>query len=293
MKKGLSLLVIYLFLAFPVFAQIEDRFGFLTESEITEYARPFGTSLGMAFNSASYHSAKVADFFGFAVSFRGMYIFIPDDDLKFTPNLPGYIPVGSKETATVYGNEGAAYYGPGGYIVYPPGIDRTSLPVVLPQISGSFMGTELMLRYLPSISLSDDEELSMFGIGLKHGISRYIPLSPVDISVQFLYNTLEITGVMDISAFAFNAHASKSFSLFTLYGGLQYESSTFDLQYTFTDPSNLDPIKKGQEIKVSIDGDNNFRGTLGGSLKLAVIVLNIDYSLGAQSVLSGGLTFEF
>jgi hypothetical protein len=155
------------------------------------------------------------------------------------------------------------------------------------------MGTELMLRYLPSISLSDDEELSMFGIGLKHGISRYIPLSPVDISVQFLYNTLEITGVMDISAFAFNAHASKSFSLFTLYGGLQYESSTFDLQYTFTDPSNLDPIKKGTEIKVSIDGDNNFRGTLGGSLKLAVIVLNIDYSLGTQSVLSGGLTFEF
>ncbi len=292
MKKGLSLLVIFLFLASSGFAQVEDRFGFFTEAEITEYARPFGTSLGMAFNSASYHTAKVADFFGFAISFRGMYIFIPDDDLAFTPSLPsGYN--ADEPTATVYGNEGASYYGPNGYIVYPPGIDRSSLPVVLPQISGSFMGTELMLRYLPSISLSDEEELSMFGIGLKHNISRYIPLSPVDISVQFLYNNLEITGVMDISAIAFNAHASRSLGLFTLYGGLQYESSTFDLQYIFTDPSNLDPLKKGQEIKVSIDGDNNFRGTLGGALKLAVIVLNIDYSLGAQSVLSGGLTFEF
>ncbi len=242
MKKGL-LLVIYLFLVPSVFAQVEDRFGFFTESEITEYARPFGTSLGMAFNSGSYHSAKVADFFGFAISFKGMYIFVPDNDLTFTPQLPaGY--TADQKTATIYGNEGAAYYGPDGYIVYPPGINRSSLPVVLPQISASLFGTEVMLRYLPSISLSDEEDLSMFGIGLKHSISRYIPLSPVDIAVQFLYNHLEITGVMDISAIAFNAHASKSFGLFTLYGGLQYESSTFDLTYTFTDPSNLDPLKR-------------------------------------------------
>jgi hypothetical protein len=151
------------------------------------------------------------------------------------------------------------------------------------------MGTEIMLRYLPSISLSDDEELNMFGIGLKHKISRYIPLSPVDISVQLLYNRLEITGVMDISAYAFNAHASKTFGLFTAYGGLQYESSTFDLDYDYTPPAS----SNSQRISVSIDGDNNFRATLGGSLKLAVIVLNVDYSLGSQSVLSGGLTFEF
>ncbi len=292
MKKCLSVLVISILLSVPLFSQVGDRFGFLTESEVTEYARPFGTSLGMAFNSASYHSAKVADFFGFSIGFKGMYILIPDDDLKFTPNLPaGY--TANQSTATVYGNEGSSYYGPNGYIVYPPGIDRSSLPVVLPQIAGSFMGTEVMLRYLPSISLGDEEDLSMFGFGLKHSISRYIPLVPVDISVQFLYNNLEITGVMEVSALAFNAHASKSFGLFTLYGGLQYESSTFDLEYVFTDPGNLDPLKAGQTIKVSIDGDNNFRGTLGGSLKLAVVVINADYSVGAQSVVSGGLTFEF
>ncbi len=292
MKKGFSFVVVFLVLSTQVFAQVEDRFGFFTQSEITEYARPFGTTLGMAFNSGSYNTASVPDFFGFSISFRGMYIFIPEDDLTFTPSLPnGY--TADQKTATIYGSEGAAYYGPQGYIVYPQGINETSIPAVLPQIAGSFMGTEVMLRYLPSISLgSGDEELSMFGIGIKHSISRYIPLSPVDIAVQFLYNNLEITGVMDITAIAFNAHASKSFGLFTLYGGLQYESSTFDLEYTFTNPSNL-PNQQVGDVKVSIDGDNTFRGTLGGSVKLAVIALNIDYSLGAQSVLSGGLSFEF
>jgi hypothetical protein len=292
MKKGFSLLIVSLLFSVPLFAQVEDRFGFFTESEITEYAKPFGTSLGMAFNSASYHTAEVADFFGFSISFRGMYIFVPDDDLTFTPSLPeGYN--ADQQTATIYGSEGAAYYGPQGYIVYPQGINESSIPAVLPQIAASFMGTEVMLRYLPSISLGNgDEELSMFGIGVKHSISRYIPLIPIDLAVQFLYNNLEITGVMDIKAIAFNAHASKSFGLFTLYGGLQYESSTFDLEYEFTNPSNLPSLTAGK-VKVSIDGDNNFRGTLGGSIKLAVIALNIDYSLGAQSVLSGGLTFEF
>ncbi|RPI76151.1 MAG: hypothetical protein EHM47_00635 [Ignavibacteriales bacterium] len=292
MRKGFLFMVIFLILSLQTFAQVEDRFGFFTESEITEYARPFGTTLGMAFNSGSYHSAEVADFFGFSIGFKGMYIFIPNDDLTFTPSLPqGYS--AEQKTATIYGNEGAAYYGPQGFIVYPQGINETSIPAVLPQISASLMGTEVMLRYLPSISLgSGDEELSMFGIGVKHSISRYIPLIPVDVAVQFLYNNLEITGVMDITAIAFNAHASRSFGLFTLYGGLQYESSTFDLEYEFTNPSNLPSVQPGN-VKVSIDGDNNFRGTLGGSVKLAVIALNIDYSLGAQSVLSGGLTFEF
>jgi hypothetical protein len=292
MNKNFSIMVIFIFLSVPIYAQVEDRFSFFTESEITEYARPFGTTLGMAFNSGSYHTANVADFFGFSISLRGMYIFIPDDDLTFTPNLPaGYTT--DQKTATIYGSEGTSYYGPAGFIVYPQGIDETSIPAVLPQISGSFMGTEVMLRYVPSISLgSGDEELSMFGIGIKHSISRYIPLIPVDIAVQFLYNNLEITGVMDITAIAFNAHASKSFGLLTLYGGLQYESSTFDLEYTFTNPSNI-PGLESETVNVSIDGDNNFRATLGTSLKLAVIALNIDYSLGAQSVLSGGLTFEF
>jgi hypothetical protein len=289
MKKFLNIVFLSFFLSLPLYSQVSDRFGFLTEADITEYAKPFGTSLGMAFNSGSYHSAEVADFFGFSISFKGMYILIPDDDLTFTPTLPaGY--TATNPTATIYGGEGVAYYGPDGYIVYPPGVNESSLPFVMPQISASFMGTEVMLRYLPSISLGDKEDLSMFGIGVKHSISRYIPLSPVDISVQFLYNNLEITSVMDITAYAFNAHASKSFGLFTVYGGLQYESSTFSLEYTYS--GNIES-KKGDRIKVEIDGDNNFRGTLGAAIKLAVIVLNIDYSLGAQSVVTGGLSFEF
>lgn len=113
---------------------------------------------------------------------------------------------------------------------------------------------------------------------------------PVDFAVQILYNSFSMKDLVDASNIAFNVHASKSFGLFTGYAGLQYESSSMDLSYTYNDPNGTNP---DQDFTVSIDGDNSFRFTLGGTLKLAVVSLNIDYSLGSQSVATGGLSFEF
>jgi hypothetical protein len=112
----------------------------------------FATAFGTAMNSAGYHSASISDLFGFSISFQGMYIMIPDDQLTFTPVLPtGY--VSNKSTATIFGNKGGAYAGPDGYITLPPGLDVTTVPMVMPQIGLSFMGTEVFLD-MYSISMS-------------------------------------------------------------------------------------------------------------------------------------------
>jgi hypothetical protein len=220
---------------------------------------------------------------------------VPDDQLTFTPQLPdGY--VSNKTTPTIYGKKAGAYYaGPNGYITLPPGIDVTSVPVAFPQIGASLLGTEVILRYLPEVDITDENKVSLFGIGVKHNVTRYIPLVPVDVSVQLLYNTFTVSNLIDVNNIAFNAHASKTFGVITPYFGLQYESTTVDLDYTISgDPNSGDPsLRQDKDVKVSIDGDNSFRATLGASLKLAIIVLNIDYSISSQSILSGGLTFEF
>ncbi len=292
MKKVLTFIVISFFLSTPLVSQVEDRFSFLTEQNVVDFAQPFATTLGTAFNSASYHSASVSKFFGFSLSFKGMYIMVPDDQLTFTPTLPnGYS--ASTPTATIYGNKGGAYAGPDGYIVYPPGINESSVPVAYPQVAASFMGTELMIRYLPSIDLGETS-IGFFGAGLKHSISQYIPLFPLDLAVQVMYSNFSLKDIIDANNFAFNAHASKTFGVFTPYVGLQYESTAFELKYTIKgDPNSGDPnLRVDKPVTVDIDGDNNFRATVGGSLKLAIIVLNADVSLSSQTVFSGGLTFE-
>ena len=290
--KKIVLFVFFVFISGQTFAQLEDRLGFLTEQEVKDFVQPLATTIGVAFNTGSYHSAAVSKTFGFGVSFKYMMIFIPDDQLSFTPtNMPaGY--TASEPTATIYGGSGTTYLGPAGFLGYPSGLDVTTVPMIFPQISASVLGTELMLRYLPELEVGD-ESLSLFGFGLKHSISQYIPLAPVDIAVQFLYNTFTVTDIVDVSNIAFNAHASKSFGVFTAYGGLQYESTGVDFEYTYTDPNNINPGLDDETISVSVDGENNFRFTVGAMVRLAVLALNVDYSLGSQGVFSTGLSFEF
>lgn len=292
MKKLLTFFVLFILCSSGAFSQVEDRFAALNETNVKLYAQPFATAFGTAMNSGGYHSASIADLFGFSISFQGMYILIPDDQLTYSPTLPtGYT---TGPTATIFGDKGSAYAGPAGYITTPPGIDLSAVPMAIPQIGLSFMGTEVILRYLPDIDVGE-KKLGLFGIGVKHSVSRYIPLVPIDVAVQVFYNTFKITDLIDVKNLAFNAHASKTFGILTPYFGLQYESTSLDLTYKINgDPASGDPaLQSDRNVSVSLDGDNNFRATLGASLKLAVIVLNADVSLGSQTVFGGGLSFEF
>jgi len=293
-KKILTFFVLSILCSGSVFSQVEDRFAALNETNVKLYAQPFATAFGTAMNSAGYHSASVADLFGFSISFQGMYILIPDDQLTYSPSLPSGYTTGP--SATIFGDKGSAYAGPAGYITTPPGVNVSAMPMALPQISLSFIGTEVMFRYLPEIELGNKgEKLSLFGIGAKHSVSRYIPLIPIDVAVQVLYNKLEITNLVESKNLAFNAHASKTFGILSPYFGLQFESSSLDLTYEINgDPLSGDPaLQVDKKVSVSLDGDNSFRATLGACLKLAVIVLNADVSLGSQTTFSGGLSFEF
>ena len=292
MKKISIFLLLVLFLPKPAISQVQDRFGFLSETNVVGYAQPLVTTMGVAMNSGSYNSASISKFIGFSFSIRAMLIMVPNDQETFLPSLPAGYDQGP--VATIYGNQGGAFAGPNGFIVTPPGINETNIPVAFPQIAASFMGTEVMLRYLPTLDIGETS-LSFFGIGISHNISQYFPLMPVDIAVQLLYNKFDIKNIFSINNIAFNAHISKQFGIIIPYFGLQYENTSSDLTYNITgDPSQGDPaLQTSKTINVSVDGNNNFRTTLGLSLKLGIIALNADYGLSSQSVFSSGLSFEF
>jgi Family of unknown function (DUF6588) len=293
MKKYLVTFAAVLFISCRLYSQIGDRFSALAPNNLQGFAKPFATSLGEALNSGGFNSANISSFFGFSFSIKGMYIMVPDDQKTFTPSLPDNYTSGP--TATIYGDKGASYPGPAGYITMPPGGNLSAVPAGMPQIAVSFMGTEVMLRYLPTIKIGSDNQLDMFGIGIAHEISQYFPLIPVDVSVQLLYNKISVTNIVDCKSIAFNAHASKTFGIVTPYVGLQYESTSLTATYTITaNPSSGDPyLRDAHKVSVSVDGDDTFRATVGASFKLAVIVLNADYSVASQPVATAGLSFEF
>ena len=290
--KKLVVFIIFIIFSMRTSAQIEDRFQSLLETDLKEFAKPLATSIGVGFNSGTYHNAHVPKIFGFSVGVRGMLMLIPSNQLTFTPKgLPENY-TADKETATIFGGKGTAYAGPAGYITYPAGINKNYLPLAAPQASVSMFGTELMVRFVPEIQVGN-ETLNLFGFGIKHNISQYIPLLPLDIAIQYTNNKFTVSNMVEVKTSAFNIHASKSLGLATVYGGIQYENSELNLEYTYKDENGTAPDLDGKKFELNFDKESNIRFTAGAAVNLAFLIINADYSLGIQNSFSVGISLEF
>lgn len=301
MKKIFLILIITFFTCQNIFAQ-GVRIDNLPPNEAVKYVKPLATYFGTFFNTGTYHNANVPDLFGFKFSIVGTLTFLPESEKSFTPN-PGL--EGSenfKSTATIFGTQGGYFLSNSGFVVYPAGLGLKYIPLGIYQFAGSLFGTELMLRYFPTIK-KDNLQAGLWGIGLKHEISRYFPLLPLDLSVQLLFNSLKIENKSDdltdyakfeSKNFAFNLQASKTFAgLLIIYGGLQYESSNLNVSYYFKDPDGVFPSLADKIYDLKVDGDNHFRLTVGSALQLSFFVLNFDANITKQTTLSAGMSFEF
>ncbi len=285
-------LLLSLMMTVTLFSQVEERLRALDKTQVNKYIEPMSAAVGLAFNSGTYYTARIPSEFSFSLGFTAPVIIIPADQTTFTPDLPeGYS--NERSTATVFGNEGGYYAGPAGYIVYPPGINRRTIPTILPQASFSAAGTRLLIRYFPYLDVGETKVMNL-GLGLSHNISRYIPGIPFDFSIQGLFSRMEVKGYARQDNFAFNVHASKELGLFTLFTGLQYERSSLDLNYTFRvrDPANPNQFLE-QEISTNLVRNNIFRFTLGGSVRLSVIRIHGDINLGPQFFFNQGISLEF
>jgi hypothetical protein len=303
MKKILSafLLSFILFSTFS-FSQTGINVNSLPPFEAENYVKPLSTWFGTYFNSGTYYDASVPEIFGFKFNLVGLWTIIPDNQKTYKPN-PKLDGVGDIDpTATVFGNRASYYLGSNGFYTYPAGLSLNAVPFGIYQFAGSTYNTELLLRFFPKVKFSDSK-VGILGFGIKHEISSYFPMLPVDIAVQILYNNFNYEfddgdpvnyTKLKSNNFAFNLHASKTFAgMFIVYSGLQYESSSMDFSYYFEDVNNYYPTLGQKKHSLSIDGDNSFRFTLGGAVKLGVFVVNADLNLTTLTTFTTGLSLDF
>ncbi len=300
-KLSLTLLALIMFSS-GLYAQVGIKVNSLPPFEASEYLRPLSTWFGTYFNSGTYYDASVPELFGFKFSIVGSWAIIPENQKTFKPNpqLPGVENV--EPSATIFGNKASYYLASNGFFTYPTGLSLNAVPFGIYQVAGSFYNTELMLRFFPK-SKFEDSKVGVFGFGIKHDISSHFPLLPIDVAVQILFNKFDFEfddgdfenyTKLKSNNFALNVHASKTFAgMFIVYSGLQYESSSTDFEYYFEDPNNNYPAIGKRIQSISVDGDNNFRYTLGGALKLDFFVINADVNLTKFTTFTTGLSLDF
>jgi|WetSurMetagenome_2_1015567.scaffolds.fasta_scaffold01624_3 hypothetical protein len=287
LKRFFPTFLIVFLISVPALPQnLEDYITKYNADNGKGYLQPVADAFGASFNSGLFHSAQLKKL-GFQ-AYLGVVTtaaFIPSKSKTFTATTDGeFAPVQSAEVPTVFGpvdpvtvdgNGGTAY-------VFPGGINAKFIPFAMPQLTiGSLYGTDVTLRYFAYSVNEDVGSVNMFSWGLRHSISQYFPVLPLDIAVGFYSQKFNVGDYFKANAWIADVQASKRILLFTFYGGLGYENSKTTIHYTNEDENT--------EINYDLTGSNNIRFTAGVTFNLGPVKLNVDYNLASQSILCVGL----
>jgi hypothetical protein len=271
------------------------------------YLAPLIHGFGINTNTALFHTAKIPKTrLTFNVGIKAMATSLNDADKTFriVENVAlddfGYPGETGKlvfEGPTVFGAEDesgrvTAYWN--GLPVYQIDgitslVDLDYVLLATPEVSvGGIAGLQATLRWLPTMTMGDLGDLGYFGFGAAYGVSHLMPTLPVDVSVGFFYQNLDVGESLQTSATSFYGAVSKGFALVTVYAGAAKESSSMDVTYTYQGEDGSTP----SDISFSIDGVQTARGTLGATLNLGV-KLNAEVGFGKLTTYSAGLLFGF
>jgi hypothetical protein len=317
------LVAVFAAFSLPSFAQ-DDIEELLQESVedgrklVGAYVAPVMKSLSLGLNQGWYNTAKPHKIAGVDLTITVNAMTIPDADLLFepsklgltkielSPSSPGYpyasTIVGPDRTPTfqVKGEPTQSFQGPSGLdLKGETGYNKVPVPMVhlgfgLPK------GTDIKLRYIPTLDVGDDGTVKMFGVGVMHDVKQWIPgikLMPFDLSAFVGFTKFELQsqldpdnnpdqrGIFTMNATTIQALIGKKFSVITFYGGVGYNIAKSNIalkgNYDIDGTNYKDPV----DLKFAASGP---RATIGTRLKLAVFTFHADYTLQKYKCLTVG-----
>lgn len=241
---------------------------------IRGYMQPFATAFGTSICGGMYHRATIKSFPRFDAGISAVYLTIPDEGKKFS-DLQNHI------NPTVFGSKILPNHDSG----LPAGTGLSSL--LIPQIHinlGLISNFEITGRYLIH-NFDQLGDISLLGFGVKYGFGEFIPLFPIDLSVQAMYHKFTIDEWLNSGTFGMNIQLSKDFPIFPfdIYGGIGFENTSMIIKTGLLPSNNI--LDLGD---ITIDGENNYRFNIGISWTLSFFNLHADYNFSKYNSLSFG-----
>lgn len=304
-KSALASLFLGFIFITPVQAQFGDIGTFLKAgaedaSKLTkEFLKPYPTGFGTGLNAGFTETATPKKLLGFSLQIRPSLAVVPSSDKSFDINTLGLqkIRVSPGENSISPTIAGSSDKGPMLEIFennqkisefrMPGGTGFAYVPAPIVQASvGLIKGTDVTLRFLPEIQLSDYGDISILGGAIKHDIGQYIPGSsvfPMDISVMVGFNKINIDANLDLqpdnnatrdpndpkliqnpspdfsnqqtttstNTFVANILVGKSLPFISGYVGLGFQKASFDLDMKGDYPvSSYNPLTPGADYVV-------------------------------------------
>lgn len=249
------------------------------------YLQPLADTFGANLNSGFFRSAKIEKLgFHIQLGIVAMGAFVTDDQKTFIA-VPedDFNPPPNTELPTVFGSEEGVYVEELGESV-PGAWDTKIFPLAVPQLTvGSLLGTEVVLRWIDFKIDDSIGNIKLSGFGVRHSVSQYIPLCPVDLAVGYFRQSFEVGDIVEAHATYMGLQCSHSFSILCLYGGIGYESAKLDISYTHEQEG------ESYDVNFELDAKNSTRFTVGLAFDLPILKIHADYSIASQKVFALGI----
>jgi hypothetical protein len=275
-------------------SSFEDALAQYNAETVRGYIQPLVDLFGANLNAGFFWGpAAPRNKLTFGLSLVGMASPISEKHKTYTARTPpGWSPQ-TFETATIFGGQGTTVTNANNPLLQYRGsdglIDASFMPFVTPQLAvGSIAGTEAVFRYGRTPTFGDNDEIpsaTLFAIGARHNVGRYLGILPIDLGLGVMYSTFTVGDIAKVTGVTIGLQGSRTFTLLTAYGTVAWEHTTMNLTYTSTDPG------ASGSVDVDIDGANTFRTNVGLSLRLAAMRLFADINVGSVLHYSGGLSF--
>jgi len=176
------------------------------------------------------------------------------------------------------------------------------IPLIVPQAAVGLslpmlpIKAEIVLRGVPEVEISEEfGSFQFFGGGVKLALDPFIPIPmfPVNIAVGAYTQKMALGSVFEANNTLLTLMAGKDLSLLLfgvgVYGAVGLESSNIKINYEYMNNEDVDDPLNGTKIKFDMKGENKFRTTVGGRIRLAVLNISADYTMGADNVFTAGV----
>ncbi|POY35279.1 hypothetical protein C3K47_15970 [Solitalea longa] len=346
--KHFSAILTILFFGLNAFAQddvvniikAKDDAGKLAQAYLNPFLKGFGTGL----NSGWFQTAKTHGLGRFDITITPSVSFVPSsgrsfnlNELGLSPNIKFSPENSTSPTAMGKSNEGPMVSLMGKHPVsgndvvlsqfnLPQGAGISFAPAPMAQVSvGLIKGTEVAVRFIPTVNMGNAGTVNLIGFGLKHDIKQWIPvikMLPFDLSVMAGFTNLKYKKELELNpdagalpksqsfdassadqrieftskGFMANAIISKKISVLTVFGAVGYQSTKSEVgmygKYPVTTAVNAAGTPT-YEILVNPIGfsnnDSNGANLTGGfRLKFAVFTVHASGTLAKYPTANAG-----
>jgi hypothetical protein len=248
------------------------------EGYLKGYTQSLTTSFGVIMGTALFHRSDLKEFPHLDIGLSVGYIKMPDKSKSFVwqgEKVPSFFGTDDPPEGAVRGTNLSEYY--------------------IPQVQlnlGIVTDFELMLRGNPSHVINEIGEITMFGVGIKYGLSDLISIPDFDLalSAQAAYHVLRVSNWLNTGTFGMNVQASKKlpFVPLGLYTAVGYEATSMTMS---TD--EISGIGDNAVGDVKLNGENNLRILFGISLNIYFLTINFDYNISEYNSVGAGAKLVF